>query len=145
MGKEQGLSEEKNAAGNFGELKLGGVKAFWSMDSKMEKTYFAADTRGLFIGNDAALLEKALESKTIAETGTPSYVKSAMPENIFFFAYIDREGFFGPIVSIVQALMSGQPGAQAMLGRIGDISIAGRKTGGHLSFEADVEIEKGDQ
>ncbi len=135
--------QSRLAQDQCGDITAGGKKIFWHLDRNRGRNYIAADSRGFFTGSDQELMERAMESKTIA-LGGPSPMKAvARKDLLFMYLYMNKESFVRPLMMIMAAGFTRDNNLISLLGRMGDATIYGRKNGPLMSFDFELEISAG--
>lgn len=131
------LQKKYKDSKRFGSAAVGGNKAWWFIDDKNQKNYLFYDKRGLYAGNDMALLQRSVtapELSAVQSGGAGLF--SRMTSDLFFMTYVSRNSFLGALLSM-QAQRQAQLKGAAQ--KLGDVYVTAGKKGNLLS--ADIELE----
>ena len=127
-------------AGRFGTVKTGGSAICWITDDKMDKTFFAADERGFYTGNDRQLLERLLAAKTVGGGGGLPGGTADGRDDLFTYIFVGKTSNLRTLAMIFAAANFREGGLFPVLSRIGDIFLTGVKKGPVVVMDLHAEI-----
>jgi hypothetical protein len=121
-----------------GKESVSGVNMFWYIDETGDKMYLCSDRRGIYLGNDRAMMETMIKSEDLQKARTRNAFMKKFNEKVFFLAFVKNAG------STVSELQLAPPdsGMGGFMKSIGDVFLIGEKSGRLLTLDIEIEIKK---
>jgi len=138
--KSSGFLKEKfKGTERYGTAKIGGIESFWYIDSKNNKNHMVTDKRGIYLGNDPALIGMALSSKDISRPEAADGVINKLGGNVFFLTYMKKESFFGALLMLYAYRNKEISG---VVDKMTELYLIGEKSDSMLSFGLKIKLMK---
>jgi hypothetical protein len=131
------LKRKQREKGKYGETRIGKRPAFWILDSRGKKRFYAFDRRGLYIGSGPDLLRWGMKTERIQNSGVRSIYTDKIGPRVFFLLHLKKESFLSGMMKMRAAR---NKDLKNSVNRMGDFYLRGTKNGSFLSFDLDIEI-----
>ena len=124
----------------FGEEKVGSSKAFWFIDESQMRVFVSYDKRGLYAGNNTALMKNCMSGNTIAASKNASgRYKDIINDKTFYILNIKKNSL---LTMFLHMSAQGNSEIAGWINRLGEIFLYGEKNDNLISINFEVEIKE---
>jgi len=126
-------------AKKFGEERISGKKTFWFIHESQMRFFIAFDARGIYAGNNTALIKNAINSQTVTVAKNTGRYGEVINDKTFFLLNIRKNAL---LKMFMQMRSQTNPELGKNLKRIGEIFLFCEKRDRMLSVDFDIEIKE---